>query len=187
MTLHTPVPADVWCVRSSNLASRAIRLGATLRYLIRGGNNDGDLDNHVIIVTHQTDGVWWGVAGRPGGVGYECLTPYLDDPTTITNADQPKGDDQRAQVLACVPQVLKAPYDWTAIMVAAADDLHLPEWFQKDWHGTGAPGHVICSALADWMYHHVGLPNPAPDRFCQPSDWIQFDIDRQWTQPNTGR
>lgn len=181
MTLHTPVPADVWCVRTTGTAARGIRLGTALRDLFHGGSNAADIDNHVIVVDHQTpDGVWWGIEGRPGGVGQTTLTQYADDPFTITNFEQPKTDDQRAQVLACVPQILGTPYDWTAIMVAAAADLHLPEMFAQNWKGQGAPGHLICSAVADWEYHHVGLANPAPDRFCTPADWIDFISRKGW-------
>lgn len=176
----TPVPGDVWAVRTSGAAARLIRFGTALRYLFGGGDNLSDLDNHVVIVTHQTAGVWFGVEGRPGGVGWADLTRYLNDPTTISNAAQPKTDAQRAAIVALVPEVLGTPYDWSAIMRSAAADLHIPELFQRNWNDKGIPGHVICSALADWMNEHVGLASPKPDQDCQPSDWVAFIDRKDW-------
>jgi len=173
-------PGDVVCVRTTGLAARLVRFGASIRYLITGGSNVADLTNHILVVSHQTDGVWWAIEGRPGGVGWADLTRYADAATTITNYAQPKTDEQRAQLLACIPQVLGAPYSWTAIMRAVADDLHIPQMFRTNWNGQGAPGHLICSSLADWMYYHVGLAAPKPDRLCQPSDWEQFCVSEGW-------
>lgn len=178
----TPVPGDVWTVRTNGLAARLIRFGATIRYLFSGNNPDADFDNHVVIVIKQTAGVWWGINGRPGGVGWTDLSQYINDPATITNYEQPKTDEQRAQIVALVPQVLGTPYDWDAIMVAAATDLHLPQLFNSDpskW-GTTVPGHVICSALAAWMYDHLGMAAPTECRDTQPSDWTNFDLTKAW-------
>lgn len=179
MTL-TPAPGDVWAVRSNDFGGRLIRLGAAIRYLFGGGNNYGDLDNHVVIVSHQTEGIWWGIEGKPGGVGWADLTRYVNDIGTVSNQDQPKTADQRAQLLACIPQVLNAPYDWTAIMASAAADLHIPQLFQDNWKSQGVPGHFICSSLADWMYLHVGLAAPKQGRLCQPSDWVAWITGQGW-------
>ena len=181
----TPVCGDVWTVRTNGLAARLIRLGASIRYLFSGNNPDADLDNHVVIVIKQTDGVWWGIEGRPGGVGWADLTRYINDPATVTNFEQPKTAAQRAAIVALVPQILGTPYDWDAIFQAAADDLHLPELFNSDpskW-GTTVPGHVICSALAAWMYDHLGMAAPTECRDTQPSDWTAFDLARSWLTP----
>ena len=182
MTTATPAPGDIWAVRNFGLVARLIRLGAAIRYLFTGGNNYADLVNHVVVVIKNTDGVWWGIEGRPGGVGWVDLTQYINQPVTVTNADQPKTDAQRAAIVALVPQVLGKQYDWDAIMASAAADLHLPALFSgldTRW-GTVVPGHFICSALAQWIYTHVGLPAPAEGRDTQPSDWVAWCLSRQW-------
>lgn len=178
-----PAPGDVWVVRTRGFTARLIRLGTALRYLFSSKNPQGDLDNHVVVVIHETDGVWWGIEGRPGGVGWADLTIYINEPATITNADQPKTDAQRAAIIALVPQVLGKQYDWDAIMEAAAQDLHLPVMFAPPdrWDAT-VPGHVICSSLADWMYVHLGLAAPGQGRHTQPSDWTEFDLAKGWAK-----
>lgn len=179
MTL-TPAPGDVFAVRTNDIGGRLIRLGAAIRYLFRGGNTYGDLDNHIVIVIHQTDGVFWGIEGKPGGVGWADLTRYINDPCTITNEAQPKTDEQRTELMAVVPQVLGKSYDWGAIMASAAADLHLPQLFRDNWKDQGVPGHFICSSLADYLYGRVGLASPKADRYCQPSDWVGFIRDEGW-------
>ena len=175
----TPQPGDVWAVRTSGIWARLIQLGTAIRYLFTGGNTYGDLANHVVIVCHETDGVWWGIEGRPGGVGWTDLTRYIAEPTTVTNVDQPKTASQRAAIIDLVPQVLGKQYDWGAIMRAAARDLHLPVMFSPPW-GESVPGEVICSSLADWLYGRVGLASPTQGRNTQPSDWVEFCVDRAW-------
>jgi hypothetical protein len=176
-----PAPGDVWTVRTGGIAAKLIRFGTALRYLF-AGNPAPWRDNHVVIVIKLTDGVWWGIEGRPGGVGWADLTGYLNDPATVSNQDQPKTDAQRAAIVALVPQVLGTPYDWDAIMASAATDLHLPELFNGNpskW-GTTVPGHVICSSVASWMYDHLGMKAPTEGPDTQPSDWTLFDIQKGW-------
>lgn len=187
----TPMPGDVWSVRTEGILAWFVRLGARIRYLFSPTRNVADLDNHVLVVTHQTDGVWWGIEGKPGGVGWADLTRYIDHPATVTNYEQPKTDEQRAQIVALIPQVLGTPYDWSAIFRSVATDLHLPSLFrwrwgrdnsiagQRSW-GTSVPGQVICSSLADFLYSRIGLASPPGGRYVQPSDWCSFNTHKGW-------
>ena len=63
---------DVLAVNTGNaITSELIRLGEA----IEGKPN---LANHVVIVHHQdAKGTWWGIEGRPGGVGYVDMARYL--------------------------------------------------------------------------------------------------------------
>lgn len=190
MSTTAPVPGDVWACRTNGTLAWFIRFGSRLRYLF-GGRPDADLDNHVLIVTHLTDGVWWGCEGRPGGVGYADLTQYMDHPATVTNAEQPKTQEQRDQIVALAKQMLGVKYDWTAIYASAVADLHLDSLFRWRWGrrnsipgdrswGTSVPGQVICSSMADWLYDHIGLASPKQDRYCTPSDWTAFNLHKEW-------
>jgi hypothetical protein len=139
--------------------------------------------NHVIVVSHQTtDGVWHGVQGQPGGVGWVDCRPYLDDPHTTSNSDQPKTAGQRKIIQQVMQAMIGTPYDWTAIAHAAADALHLPDLFAQNWHGKGYPGHVICSSLASYGAMMAGLAHPKihTERDTTPADWSEFNIAKAW-------
>lgn len=177
-----PRPGDVWAVRTGGFFGWLIRLGTLIRYLLTGKRPIGQDVNHVVIVIKETDGVWWGIEGRPGGVGWVDLTNYITSPFTVTNYGQPKSDANRAAIITLVPQVLGTAYDWDAIMMAAATDLHLVDMFNADptkW-GTTVPGHIICSALAAWIYDHLGMKAPTEGPDTQPSDWVDFDRQHAW-------
>ena len=172
----TPVVGDVWAVRTGGWGARLIRIGEHLA-------GKPDLDNHIVVVHHQDpNGVVWGVEGRPGGVGWADLTKYQRDPATVTNALQPKSNEQRIQVAQIIVQMLGTPYDWAGIAVDAARDLRIPDLFAENWHGQGTPGHVVCSSLAAWAYGKVGLPHPDPkgERYCQPDDWTLWNRKQAW-------
>src|ERR1700678_364578 len=114
--------------------------------------------NHVIVVTHQDRlGRWIGIQGQPGGVGLTDCTPYLSDPRTMSNHDQPKPNDrgQLSNLLASAAKSLGIGYDWVAIAENCLDALHLqdlsslinPLWRWPSKHNL-LPGHVVCSSLA---------------------------------------
>src|SRR3982751_316656 len=115
-------PGDILLVRHSNLRTRAgraawlIRLGAWL-------SRQPHTTDHVIIAW-KTDkaGTYWGIQGQPGAVASVDIGPWLADPTTITNADQPKTDDQRTVVTAAAETMYvgHVRYDWPAIVIDAA-------------------------------------------------------------------
>jgi len=175
-------PGDVVLVRTggrswrTRLAGWAIRLGAGLA-------DQPNAWNHVIIAWKvDPAGVLWGIEGRPGGVGEVDLRPWLADRWTISNADQPKTDEQRQQICDGAMGLLGVPYDWAAIAVDAARAID-PLWRRDDgrpWPAGEAPGRLVCSSLADWLAERVGLAAPAPDRWCTPADWAQFILRRQW-------
>lgn len=183
------MPGDVLLVRNkgtaatTRLARWAIQLGAWLE-------GDPTTWTHVIVADHIDDtGLFWGLEGRPGGVGWVDIAPYLDDPVTLTNIRQPKAPNQRALITtAMAPLVGKAGYDWAAILADAAIALaaagHVePIWYERvrvQW-GTTMPGHVVCSALADYAYERAGLESPVPDRFCTPGDWARLIKARNWS------
>lgn len=168
---------DVIAVRTGGWAGAVIRFGEHLR-----GLPDGD--NHVVIAHHRdTAGVWWGVEGRPGGVGWADLRPYLRSRWSVSNAEQPRTPQQRVTVAASVEALLGTPYDWDAIFADAMHDLGIPDLFCADWSGRGAPGHVVCSTVAAWAHDKAGLPRPDPGtggRFIQPADWTRFDETKGW-------
>lgn len=174
-------PGDVIAVDTGaagyleQIARDAIKLGA----LAEGGT---PLDNHVVVMHHYTDGVPWGIEGRPGGVGWADLRRYINDRHSIGNVSQPKSDAQRAAVVKAAETMLGTPYDWAAIATDALRALHLPQLFVMDWDGDGAPGHVVCSSLAAYLYQQAGLPHPVvhPDRLCTPGDWTEFNIAARW-------
>lgn len=173
----TPKPAvgDVLVVATGNgWTSKLIRIGEVLRG--QASNN-----NHVAIVHHETDGVIWCIEGRPGGVGWIDARRYLRDPHTVTNIGQPKTPTQRDLVATMAESMLGTPYDWAGICADAFASLGIRDLFAKDWDGKGAPGHVVCSSFAAYLYRHAGLAHPSSsERYTFPSDWTEFCIKQQW-------
>lgn len=166
-------PKNFW----GKLAVRAIRLGAAI-------HDQPNIWNHVAIVHHIDDtGTLWGVEGRPGGVGWVDMRNWVNDGWVLSNADQPKTEDQRAQIAAASEALIGTAYDWSGIAIdagRAVAGLWATLWPEK-WHNyRAAPGHVVCSSLADWVYGKVGLGSPRADRACTPADWAQYILDRGW-------
>jgi hypothetical protein len=148
-------------------------LGAAVR-------DEPNVWNHVIVAHHVDEhGTFWGMEGRPGGVGPVDLTPWLRNPWTLTNAAQPKTVGQRNEIALAVAAADQRPYDWVGIAVDAGRAV-APLWKMRDCWGPGIPCHVVCSSLADWAYERVGLASPAADRFCTPADWAGFVETRGW-------
>jgi len=168
-------PGDVIAVRTSGFGGFAIRLGAAL-------TGKPNLQNHIAIV-HHTDAArtLWCIEGRPGGVGWADATRYLASPWTVSNALQPKSPAQRLIVTQGAVALIGTDYDWSAIAADAAADLDLSGL----WHpafGKLAPGHVVCSSLAEWLYLKALLQCPLrrAAREVQPADWTEFFISKGW-------
>jgi hypothetical protein len=188
----TVLPGDVLLVR---IRGRAwpVRVSAWLISLGARMRHEPDTWNHVIVADHiDAAGTFWGLQGQPGVVGAVDLAPYLADPETLTNAGQQKSGEQRALIVAAMqPLVGKAGYDWLAILgdaaqamtATAAQRFVAPLWSMLGKWGPGAPGHVVCSSLADWAYHQAGLDSPDPDRWCTPGDWAQWVERQPWYAP----
>jgi hypothetical protein len=171
----TVAPGDVLAVRTGGFAGLLIRLGAALL-------DRPNVDNHIVVVSHtDAGGVQWGVEARPGGVGWFAIADYLGSCWTVTNADQPKTDAQRAAVVKAAHAMLHVAYDWAAIGVDGLEALHLTGLWHKNklWDGK-PPAHVVRSALADYIYRVSGLASPGDGRWTTPGDWLEFIQLRQW-------
>ena len=185
----TVLPGDVLLVR---IRGRAwpVRLSAWLISLGARMEHKPDQWQHVIVADHWDEaGVFWGMQGQPGVVGPVELTPYLADPETLVNVDQPKTIDQRKLIVSAMqPLIGKEGYDWLAILgdaaqamtATAAQRYVAPLWKLAGKWGPGVPGHVVCSSLADWAYEQAGLASPDPDRWCTPADWAEFIEGKGW-------
>jgi hypothetical protein len=188
MTTLPAAPGDVLAVwTGQDLVADMIRVAEAL---------DGKpaVANHVVVVTHQDQvGRWMGIQGQPGGVGLADCTPYLSDPRTMSNHDQPKPDDQGqlANFLASAAKSLGIAYDWVGIAEDGLDALHVsdlcdlinPLWRWPS-HRNLLPGHVVCSSLAAMLYDlpSVGWAHPdlGTERKCEPADWWQWSDTRGW-------
>lgn len=168
-------PGDLLLTRSSGFGGFMIRLGAALR-------DRPNLINHVAIVHHtDSSGTVWVLEGRPGGVGWRDATDYLKSRHTITNATQPKTQDQRAEIVKQATAMIGTPYDWEAITQDAAGAFGLDHVWELRWGKAGkVPGHVVCSSLAAWVYLNAGLAYPIGDREVTPADWLRLWISKGW-------
>lgn len=166
---------DVLCTRNpKGWPAYFIRLGAAIR-------DRPSIVNHVIVAHHvDKAGVWWGVEGRPGGVGWVDLRRAMKSPYTITNAAQPKTVEQREEIAYVAKGLLGTPYDWQGIVADGMEAISAQELWNS-WTDT-PPAHVVCSSLADWVYDRVGLASPGQkfDRTVTPGDWAQFIIEKGW-------
>jgi hypothetical protein len=176
---------DVITVRTKGLAAWFIRLGAKMQ-------GKPNRTNHVIIVHHQDDaGLWWGIEGRPGGIGDVQITSgMLRGAHTNTNDAQPKTEAQRYLVAVAAEQVKGTPYDWASIRhhVWAALTAKLA-WDSvlignQDWPEGKVPAQMVCSSFAAWAYEKVGLPTPNAKRtrMISPGDWDWFIDTKAWAR-----
>ena len=169
---------DVLCTRGGGWVSKVIRIGAVLQ------NRGADVGHVAVYVGEGSDGRPRVIEGRPGGVGYRDAKSYLKDHWTIDNRAQPKTEEQRALVLDGAVAMLGTPYDWVGIgqdAMLAIDAPHIYDKAVKD--GAPSPDHVVCSSLADWLYHKAMLASPGPkhwDRHTTPGDWAEFIIAKAW-------
>lgn len=171
---RTPRIGDVLCTRTpKGWPARLIRLGAALR-------DRPNTVNHVIVVHHwDAAGTLWGIEGRPGGVGYVDIAGVVESPWTVSNIDQPKEEHQRGTIALVAESMLGTPYDWTGIALDAMEAIGADHLWREKWDHT-PPAHVVCSSLADWVYEHVGLASPKPDRTCTPAHWAHFITTQGW-------
>jgi len=137
---------------------------------------------HIIVVSHTDDqGRLWGIEGRPGGVGWAQLDKRSGH-WGLSNAEQPKTPEQRAKVVDTMKSLLGTHYDYGAYLVIALNTLGITsQW--TDWEGNNVPTHVICSAVADYVYEDVGLANPGGmkiTRFTTPAEWAEFVDKKDW-------
>ncbi len=171
-------PGDVLTVWDPRrpLPAWLIRAGGWLRGHWRNRSN------HVVMVHHKDEaGTWWGIEGRPGGVGWVDLAQYAH--ITSSNAAQPKTDAQRAALCTAGEAMLGTDYDWVAILTDARQALHLNHlWKSKDF-GDGSPAHVVCSSAWEWVSEGLGLASPggtADTRWTTPPDWEAFNRAEGW-------
>ena len=100
---------DVLAVRTGGWAAWLINLGAALR-------GRPAMNSHCALVHHRdSTGQWWGLEGKPGGVGWTTLDRYLASPFTVNNVGQPKTEQQRYDVAVAAEALLATPYDWVGI------------------------------------------------------------------------
>lgn len=174
---------DVWAVDTTGLAADLIRLGEE----VAGGAQPA---SHVVIVHHSDGrGRWWGVEGRPGGVGWADMAKYTGSrlaSVARTDAALPRTPAQRRAVARAAEGLLGCGYDWIGGIAAdCAFDLgarglvrFLDRWWGWGNPADAAPGHVVCSSLAAWVHRHAGLPapegHPSPETV-QPADWWAFN------------
>ena len=168
---------DILATRGDGFGSKAIRLGAALE-------DEPNTVNHICVIHHIDNvGTIWGIEGRPGGVGYVDTRKYLENPYTITNAEQPKTLAQREWIAQKSTSMLGTPYDWQAI----ADDACIALlkrnfiWTMRDF-GDEPPAQVVCSSFAVWLNHHAGLayPDQHGERSTTPADWVDWIIRKGW-------
>ena len=164
-------PGDVLAVRTPGRAAALIRLGEALA-------GKPNLDNHVVLVHHQDpQGRWWGMEGRPGGVGWCDIRLYLAGRWTVNNCGQPgRGPAARQRVCDAATVMLGTPYDWEGIADDTLRAFHMADLWSADWGGT-APGHVVCSSYTAFLYQREGWARPdTPGRDTEPADWTAFSM-----------
>lgn len=134
--------------------------------------------NHIAVYHHTDDaGTQWSIEAQPGGVAWRRVDTLG---RVMTNADQPKTDEQRAIIAAGVASMLKMPYDWTAIEADAFRNLADSgvSW-TMEWDGDRPPVHVICSSLASYWQWQAKLAGPHSWK-TEPPEWAMFVDRRGW-------
>jgi hypothetical protein len=137
---------------------------------------------HVIVVTHtDTEGRLWGIEGRPGGVGWAQLDKR-NGKWGVANTAQPKDAAQRSKIVETMKTLLGTKYDYDAYLQIALETIGITvNW--TDFRGNEVPTHIICSAVADYVYENVGLANPGGlkiTRFTTPAEWAEFIDKKEW-------
>jgi hypothetical protein len=178
--LVIPSPGDILLTRDPTKGFKTagfwVRLGAWL-------TRKPTTHDHVVVVSHVDDAnTYWGIEARPGVVGWVDIAHYLVSPYTVVNTAQPKTDLQRAQIVEVAKGLLGVKYDWSSIVEDGMRAIHAGDlWQARDFNGE-VPTHLICSALAAWVYAKVGLAIPKGHeiRFMTPGDWTHFIQTREW-------
>lgn len=172
---------DVLCTRSNGWQGKMIRFGAALL------GNPNTVNHVAIFMGPGTDGRPRVIEGRPGGVGWRDARSYLKDNWTQDNREQPKTDEQRAQIRECTLAVLGTPYDWVGIAQNVMEAIRAPDLYRTAaWDQGKSPDHMVCSSMADFIYAQVGLANPrrqVADKITTPGDWAKFIATRAWEHP----
>lgn len=174
-------PGDVLVVHGSGFFGDLIRLGSA----IAGKPN---LDGHVAFMHHyDAQGVPWGIEGRPGGVGWADMRPYLNDPYMLNNCAQPgRTDADRGTCAQDAEGMNGTKYDWFAILGDGFNDLSPVNLSEHLWNLNGPqgvkPGAVVCSSFAAYLYMQRKWAHPDlnDERYCQPDDWAQFILLNKW-------
>lgn len=139
-------------------------------------------DGHVIVVTHRdTEGRLWGIEGRPGGIGW-ALMDKLAGHYGLSNAEQPKDAAQRSKIVETMKTLLGTKYDYDAYLQIALQTIGINTTW-TDFRGNDVPAHFICSAVADYVYEDLELPNPGGykvTRLTTPAEWGEFIDKKQW-------
>jgi len=139
-------------------------------------------NGHVIVVSHRdAEGRLWGIEGRPGGIGWALMDKRAGK-YGISNAEQPKSDQDRVYIVETMKGLLGTKYDYLAYLDIALQTLGITqEW--KDFQGNDVPVHFICSAVADYVYEDRGLANPGGlkvTRYTTPAEWAEFIDKKEW-------
>ncbi len=177
-------PGDVWAVDAVGFGRIPIIIGSWL------AGHRAPVD-HVVTVHHQDkNGVWWGIEGRPSGVGWVDMSSYFATRAQLRaargNFSQPRTLAQRQAVCKLMEGLLGTSYDWVGGIVADFDaSLHAEDlakivdrwWGWND--GVSRPPHVVCSSAAAWAYGKLGLAHPGgAQELVTPADWWRFN--GQW-------
>jgi hypothetical protein len=171
-------PGDILAVRGTALSDRLIQLGEDLE-------GKPNISNHIAMMHHWDGDVPWGLEGKPGGVGWRDLRDYIaHSHLLLNNCGQPgRTDADRIYVAHAGQLMLGTKYDWEAIDDDALRAFRMPEIWAKDWHGQ-APGHVVCSSYAAYLYELKGWAHPSkPDRDTEPADWDDFILSGNYNVP----
>jgi hypothetical protein len=147
--------------------------------------------DHVVVAHHMDkNNVWWGIEGRPSGVGWVDMATYLTTPSQLRhargNSIQPRSDAQNQAVCKLMEGILGTGYDWVGGIVADFDNVLRADELAKlidHWWGwddnVARPPHVVCSSAAAWAYGRLGLLSPARrEEMVTPGDW--WDFNEQW-------
>lgn len=197
MLPETPRSGQVWAVSTgTHLAADLIRFGEELiEHRQRDGRPGESMVNHVAGVSHQDkQGTWWGIEGRPGGVGWVDLATYRDSRWARfgnSNEMQPLTDENRSQIVYVASSLLGDPYDWvggiTADALRALDMKGASGFLEQQWGNHTGPGqprpaHVVCSSLYAYVYSmlHLSYPDSSPVEEVTPADWWLFNDEGHW-------
>jgi hypothetical protein len=180
---------DVIAVDGAGWAADLIRFGAILE-------GESTPASHVVVATRiDRRARWWGIEGRPGGVGWVDMAKYTTGklaPLSNSNELQPRTDAERALIAKVAEGLLGTDYDWFGgITGDGLDDIHLKDltdiidhlWGWKDQNNIDvAPGHVVCSSAAEWIYRalHLKAPQRHITESVQPADWWIFNHTEGW-------
>lgn len=171
-TIPTLLPGDVIVVSKWTPLAGLVTLRMRTRW------------NHVAVVSHvDAMGRTWITEARPGGVGSRTLDALnrFAYGHYLSNAAQPKTDEQRQIIASGVASMLKTPYDWSAIEANAFAELEerTGVGWSMSWDGLLVPAHVICSSLAAYWQWKAGLPGPHSWK-ASPLTWAGFIDTEGW-------